>query len=142
MNISQMVLMLLSCAETIEREVVCNDDFDGNEDVTEAIEDIRNVAMTLRKTTGVDSKAKAKRAEHARNIKDVFGVNDNNKEFQYFFAYTTNEDDAIHCMGCSDSTFDLNMAVELACRSARCVRDASRIPEIIYQAILEDDGDD
>lgn len=142
MNISQMILMLLSSAATLEREVVCNDDFDGNEDVTDAIEDIRNVAMALGKITGVDSKAKAKRAEHARNIKDVFGINDNNKEFQYFFAYTSSEGDSIHCMGCSDSTFDLNMAVELACRSARCVRDASRIPEIIYQAILEDDGDD
>ena len=134
--------ILRIAAGTIEREVVCNDDFDGNEDVLEAIEDIRQAADELRKFTGADSREKSKREEHERLIADVLRMGNNNKEFQYFFAYTCNADDDIHCMGCSDFVFDVNTGTELMKRAARHVKNTEEIINAIRFAILEDDDDD
>lgn len=142
MNMSSLVLILMNAAHTVEREVVCNDDFDGNEDILEAIEDIRQVATELRKTTGVDSKERMKRAEHERLIYDIMNINGNNKEFEYFFAYTGYADDDIHCMGCSDFVFDINTGTELMKRAARCVREPEELIHALRIAILEDDEDD
>lgn len=132
----------MNAAHAIEREVVCNDDFIGNDDVTDAIEDIRNVATELKRLTGVDSKGKAKREEHERYITDVLRMGRNNKEFQYFFAFTGYADDDIHCMGCSDFVFDINTGTELMKRAARCVREPEELIHALRIAILEDDEDD
>jgi hypothetical protein len=132
----------MNAAHKVEREVVCNDDFDGNEDVLEAIEDIRQVATELRTLTGVDSKARMKRAEQERGITDVLRINNNNKEFQYCFAYTCYADDAIHVFGASDATFDANLGVEIVKRACRWVRNPEDLIHAIRFAILEDDEDD
>lgn len=141
MNMSNLVLILMNVAHTVEREVVCNDDFDGNEDILEAIEDIRQVATELRQLTGVDSRGKAKREEHERLIADVLRMGNNNKEFQYFFAYTWNADDDIHCFGCSDFVFDVNTGTELMKRASRCVKNPEELIQAIRYAIMEDDDD-
>ena len=141
MNISQIILMLMNSANTLEREVVCNDDFDGNDDVTDAIEEIRNVAKSLKSLTGVDFKSKAKREEHVRAIEAILNTNKSNKEFQYFFAYTTGKDDSIHCYGCSDYVFDANTGTEIIRRAARCVKNPEEIIHAIQFAIMEDDDD-
>lgn len=141
MNISQIILMLMNSANTLEREVVCNDDFDGNEDVTDAIEDIRNVAKALKTMTGVDYKSKAKREEHIRGIEAVLKTNIPNKEFQYFFAFTTSKEDSIHCYGCSDYVFDVNTGTEIIKRAARCVKNPEELIHAILFAIMEDDDD-
>lgn len=142
MNISQLILMLMNSANTLEREVVCNDDFDGNDDVTDAIEDIRNVAKSLKSITGVDFKAKAKREEHVRNIEAILNSNIPNKEFQYFFAFTASEKDSIHCYGCSDSVFDANLAVELTTRATRCMRNPVDFTKYLIDCIMGDEDDD
>ena len=142
MNLSSLVLILMNAAHKVEREVVCNDDFDGNEDVLEAIEDIRQVAAELRTLTGVNSKARSKRAEHEKNITDVMRINNNNNNFQYFFAFTSYDDDEIHCMGCSDLVFDVNAGTELIKRASRCVKNPEELIHAVRIAILEDDGDD
>ena len=142
MDISQIILMLMNSANTLEREVVCNDDFDGNDDVTDAIEDIRNVAKSLKSLTGVDSKAKAKREEHARDIEAVLNTNKSNKEFQYFFAFTASKGDSIHCYGCSDSVFDANLALELTTRATRGMRNPVDFARYLMDCIMEEDDDD
>ena len=150
MNISQIILMLMNSANTLEREVVCNDDFDGNCDVTDAIEDIRNVAKSLKSLTGVDSKAKAKIEEHVRNIEAILKSNIPNKEFQYFFAFIASKEDSIHCYGCSDFNFDANLAVELATRASRHMANplvfadhiVDRIADLCVDSIMGDEDDD
>ncbi len=142
MNISTIILMLMNSANTLEREVVCNDDFDGNDDVTDAIEDIRNVAKTLKTLTGVDSKSKATKDEHARNIEAVLKANIPNKEFQYFFAFTTNKEDSIHCYGCSDYCFDANVAVELATRASRHMLNPRDFADHLSDAVWGESDDD
>lgn len=142
MNISQIILMLMNSANTLEREVVCNDDFDGNDDVSEAIENVRNAALSLKSLTGVDSKAKAKREEHARNIEAILKSNIPNKEFQYFFAFTANEEDSINCFGCSDPVFDANLAVELTTRVTRCMRNPNEFVKYLMDCIMGEHDDD
>lgn len=142
MNISQIILMLLNSANTLEREVVCNDDFDGNDDVSEAIENVRNAALSLKSLTGVDSKAKAKREEHVRAIEAIMNTNVSNKEFQYFFAYTTGKENSIHCYGCSDFNFDANLAVELATRASRHMVNPLVFADHIVDSIIGDEDDD
>lgn len=142
MNISQIILMLLNSANTLEREVVCNDDFDGNDDVSEAIENVRNAALSLKSLTGADSKAKAKREEHVRNIEAILKSNIPNKEFQYFFAFTASKEDSIHCYGCSDSIFDANLAVELTTRATRCMRNPVDFTKYLIDCIMGDEDDD
>lgn len=142
MNMSSLVLILMNAAHAIEREVVCNDDFIDNDDVTDAIEDIRNVATELKRLTGVDSREKAKREEHERLIADVLRTGNNNKEFQYFFAYTSYADDDIHCMKCSDFVFDINTGTGLMKRAARCLKNPEELIHALRNAILEDDDDD
>lgn len=142
MNISQIILMLMNSANTLEREVVCNDDFDGNDDVSEAIENVRNAALSLKSLTGVNSKAKAKREEHVRNIEAILKSNIPNKEFQYFFAFTASEKDSIHCFGCSDSIFDANLAVELTTRATRCMRNPVEFTKYLIDCIMGDEEDD
>lgn len=142
MNMSSLVLILMNAAHAIEREVVCNDDFIDNDDVTDAIEDIRNVATELKRLTVVDSRAKLKKAEQEKLITDTLRINNNNKEFQYFFAYTNYADDEIHCMGCSDFVFDINTGTELMKRAARCVKNPEELIHALRIAILEDDEDD
>ena len=141
MNISQIILMLMNSANILEREVVCNDDFDGNDDVTDAIEDIRNVAKTLKTLTGVDSKEKAKREEHVRNIEAIMNTNASNKEFQYCFAYTSKESDDIHVMGYSNNIFDTHIGLEMLRRSARCIKNPEELVHLLRNTILEDDDD-
>ena len=141
MNISQIILILMNSANTLEREVVCNDDFDGNDDVADAIEDIRKVAKTLKTLTGVDSRSKAKKEEHIRNIEAILKANIPNKEFQYFFAYTGYANDDIHCFGCSDYVFDVNTGTEIIRRAARCVKNPEELIHAIQFAIMEDDDD-
>lgn len=141
MNMSSLVLILLSAASNIESEVVCNDDFDGNEDIIEAIEDIRQVATELRQLTGVDSKARLKRAEHDKVIADIMRINNSNKEFQYFFAYTSYADDDIHCMGGSDYIFDAHVGVEMLRRASRCIKNPEELVHLVRTTILEDDDD-
>lgn len=141
MNMSNLVLILMSAAQKVESEVVCNDDFDGNEDVLDAIEDIRQVATELRQLTGVDSKARLKRAEHDKVIADVMRVNNNNKEFQYFFAYTCYADDDIHAMGGSDYIFDTHLGVEMLRRAARRIKNPENLVHLVRNTILEDDDD-
>ena len=142
MNISQIILMLMNSANTLEREVVCNDDFDDNDDVSEAIENVRNAALSLKSLTGVDSKAKAKREEHARAIEAIMNTNVSNKEFQYFFAYTAGKEDSIHCYGCSDFLFDANLAVELTTRASRCMRNPVDFTKYLIDCIMGDEDDD
>ena len=150
MNISQLILMLMNSANTLEREVVCNDDFDGNDDVTDAIEDIRNVAKSLKSLTGADYKEKTKKEEHARAIEAIMNTNASNKEFQYFFAYTTGKDDSIRCYGCCDFNFEANLAVELATRASRHMvnplvfadRIVDSIADLCVDSIMGDDDDD
>lgn len=142
MNISQIILMLMNSANTLEREVVCNDDFDGNDDVSEAIENVRNAALSLKSLTGVNSKAKAKREEHARAIEAIMNTNVSNKEFQYFFAFTASEKDSIHCYGCSDVFFDANLAGELASRAARHMAFTEDFMDFLSNCVNGDDDDD
>ena len=142
MNISQIILMLMNSANTLEREVVCNDDFDGNDDVSEAIENVRNAALSLKSLTGVDSKAKAKKEEHARNIEAILKSNIPNKEFQYFFAFTANEEDSIHCFGCSDGLFEANLALELTTRATRCMINPVGFANHLMDCIMGDSDDD
>lgn len=137
MNISQIIFMLLDSANTLEREVVCNDDFDGNDDVADAIEDIRNAAKVLKTMTGVDSKEKAKREEHVRNIEAILKSNIPNKEFQYFFAFTASEKDSIHCFGCSDKIFDANLAVELTTKATRCMRNPAEFCKYLIDCVID-----
>lgn len=141
MNMSSLVLILMNAAHKIESEVVCNDDFDGNDDVLEAIEDIRQVATELRTLTGVDSKARMKRAEHDRYIDDIMRINNSNKEFQYFFAYTAYADDDIHAMGGSDYIFDTHVGIEMLRRAARCIKNPEELVHLLRHAIMEDDDD-
>lgn len=142
MNLSSLVLILMNAAHKVEREVVCNDDFDGNEDVIKAIEDIRQVATELRRLVGVDSRERTERAAHEKAIRDVLRVNNSNKEFQYLFAYTCYADDDIHIYGCSDCIFDTHLGVEMSRRAARCIRNPEDLIHAIRFAILEDDEDD
>ena len=142
MNMSSLLFILMNVAHVIEREVVCNDDFDGNEDVLEAIEDIRQVVTELRTLTGVDSKVRMKRAEQEKGITDVLRINNNNKEFQYVFAYTCYADDSIHVFGASDAVFDANLGAEIVKRAARYVKNPEELIQAIRIAILEDDEDD
>lgn len=141
MNMSSLVLILMNAAHAIESEVVCNDDFDGNDDITVAIEDIRQVASELRQLTGVDSRARAKRAEHDKNIADLMRINSNNKEFQYFFAYTCYDDDDIHAMGASDFVFDTHVGMEMLKRASRCIKNPEELVHLLRNTIMEDDDD-
>lgn len=141
MNMSSLVLILMNAAHAIEREVVCNDDFDDNDDVTKAIEDIRNVASELKRLTGVDSRARAKRSEHEKNITDLMRINNNNKEFQYFFAYTSYADDDIHAMGGSNYIFDVHVGIEMLCRASRHIKNPEELVYLLRNAIMEDDDD-
>jgi len=141
MNFSSLGLILVNAAHKIEKEVVCNDDFDGNEDIIDAIEDIRYVSTELRKLTGVDSIVRMKRAEQERGIADVLRVNNNNKEFQYLFAYTCYADDSIHVFGASDVVFDANLGAEIVKRASRHVKNPEELIQAIRFAILEDDDD-
>lgn len=142
MNISQIILMLMSSANTLEREVVCNDDFDGNDDVSEAIENVRYAALSLKSLTGVDSKAKAKREEHVRNIEAILKSNIPNKEFQYFFAFTTSEKDSIHIYGCSNGAFEANLALELTTRATRGMLNPEAFVNQLMDCIMGDEDDD
>lgn len=142
MNFSSLVLILTNAAHAVEKEVVCNDDFDGNEDILEAIEDIRQVVTELRHLTGVDYRERTERARQEKDIADVLRINNNNKEFQYTFAYTCYADDAIHVFGASDVVFDVNLGAEMVKRAARCVRNPEELLQAIRFSILEDDGDD
>lgn len=142
MNFSSLGLILVNAAHKIEKEVVCNDDFDGNEDILESIEDMRYVASELRKLIGVDYRERTERARQKKDITDVLRVNNNNKEFQYCFAYTCYADDAIHVLGASDVVFDVNLGAEMVKRAARCVKNPEELIQAIRFSILEDDGDD
>ena len=68
-------------------------------------------------------------------------MGNNNKEFLYFFAYTSYADDEIHCFGCSDYVFDVNTGTELVKRAARCVKNPEELIHAIRFAIMEDDDD-
>lgn len=141
MNLSSLGLILVNAAHKIEKEVVCNDDFDGNEDILESIEDMRYVASELRKLTGVDSRGRAKRDEQDRTIQDIMKINNSNKEFQYFFCYTCNADDDLHGMGQSDYIFDTHVGVEMLRRAARCIKNPEELVHLVRNTILEDDDD-
>lgn len=142
MNFSSLGLILVNASHKIEKEVVCNDDFDGNEDILEAIEDIRYVSTELRKLIGVDYRTRTERARQEKDITDVLRINNNNKEFQYVFAYTCYADDSIHVFGASDAVFDANLGAEIVKRASRCVRDPEELIQAIRFSILEDDDDD